>query len=56
MQELGQKITYHKLTDEEFLPELKKKLLEEAQEFDVAYDDPWVNYYAAEPNRFKEIN
>lgn len=111
MQELGQQITYHKLTDEEFLPELKKKLLEEAQEFDVADkdavneladllevieqiakeigkdfdevrkaqikrkqvrggfdnkiyiervglddDDPWVKYYASEPERFPEVS
>lgn len=38
MQELGQKITYHRLEDEEFLRKLQKKLLEEAKEFDP--DDP----------------
>lgn len=111
MQQLGQQITYRTLTDEEFLPELKKKLLEEAQEFDgadkdataeladllevieqagkelghdfeslrelqlarragrgafndrifverldLADDDPWVTYYAAEPSRFSELH
>ena len=32
MQELGQQVTYHQLSDEDFLPELKRKLLEEANE------------------------
>jgi len=38
MQELGQKITWRKLQDEEFLHELKRKLLEEAGEFNP--EDP----------------
>ena len=39
MQELGQQITYHKLADEDFLPELKRKLLEEAHELDLAAEN-----------------
>ena len=109
MQALGQKVTHHKLNDEEFLHELKRKLFEETNEFDpkdpktlqeladllevieaagqqhgqdfeslrklqlerreergsfgnriyierldLADDDPWVKYYAAEPGRFPE--
>jgi predicted house-cleaning noncanonical NTP pyrophosphatase (MazG superfamily) len=34
MQELGQRVTYRELTDKEFLPSLKEKILEEAKEFD----------------------
>lgn len=110
MQELGQKITHRQLSDEEFLHELKRKLLEEADEFDsadpkaaeeladllevietagqqlgqsfdelrtlqldrrakrggfdqrifverldLADDDPWADYYANDPTRFKEV-
>lgn len=112
MQALGQQVEYHRLTDDDFLVELKKKLLEEANEFinstdqakaldeladllevieflgkelnsdfealrnlqaerraknggfaDRIYvervslknDDPWVEYYAANPDRFPEI-
>lgn len=36
MQELGQQITYHKLSDEDFLPELKRKLVEEATELQAS--------------------
>lgn len=109
MQELGQQITFRKLTDQEILPEMGKKLLEEANEFspsdpnaeneladllevieqlgkelgkefealrilqlkrrkergsfderiyverlDLADEDPWVKYYAADPIRFPE--
>ena len=36
MQELGQHVTYHRLSDKDFLPELKRKLLEEANELDLA--------------------
>jgi predicted house-cleaning noncanonical NTP pyrophosphatase (MazG superfamily) len=111
MQELGQKVTYHKLTDDELLSELHRKLLEEAKEFDpnkpqavseladimevveslalqlgssvddlkmiqqdrrtnrggfeakiyverldLEDNDPWVEYYAQEPDRFPEVN
>src|SRR5579884_1388775 len=35
MQELGQKIVHRRLSDEEFLKELKRKLLEEAQELNL---------------------
>jgi len=34
MQELGQKITHRQLDDKEFMHELQRKLLEEANEFD----------------------
>jgi predicted house-cleaning noncanonical NTP pyrophosphatase (MazG superfamily) len=109
MQELGQQITSIKLGDEQFLTELKKKLIEEASEvssdssktadeladllevieqlgkqlgytmgdlqgiqlqrrakrgafdgrnyverLDLNDDDPWVQYYAKEPQRFQE--
>lgn len=109
MQELGQRVTYHQLSDKDFLPALKDKLLEEAKELDpedpkaadeladlleviesighelgkdfeelrdtqlkrrekrgsfskryyvesleLDDNDPWADYYAAEPDRFKE--
>jgi predicted house-cleaning noncanonical NTP pyrophosphatase (MazG superfamily) len=36
MKRIGQQVTYHKLTDEEFVSELSRKLLEEAKEFKVS--------------------
>ena len=36
MQNLGQKIVHRRLSDEEFLHELKRKLLEEANELNLA--------------------
>jgi predicted house-cleaning noncanonical NTP pyrophosphatase (MazG superfamily) len=39
MQELGQQVTYHRLDDKDFLPELKRKLLEEANELNLADKD-----------------
>ena len=38
MQELGQKVTYRQLDDIEFVHELKRKLLEEANEFNPTDD------------------
>ncbi|MEJ0073281.1 MAG: nucleoside triphosphate pyrophosphohydrolase [Candidatus Saccharibacteria bacterium] len=111
MQNLKQRVEWHKLDDIEYLPALAKKLVEEAQEFslenseaalkeladvmeviesiaaeygadwdklravqadirakrggfhdrvyverlDLDDDDPWVKYYAASPDRFREI-
>ena len=111
MQELGQKITHRQLDDKDFAHELKRKLLEEASEFDLKNpekaaeeladilevvealgkeigkdfgalreiqaarqkergafaqrifierldledNDPWVTYYAKEPERFREV-
>lgn len=110
MQNLGQTVTYRRLTDKDFVLELKRKLLEEAKEFDpskpgalkeladllevietasnqlgssfadlrklqlklrtksgafedrifverldLANNDPWVAYYAAQPDRFTEL-
>jgi predicted house-cleaning noncanonical NTP pyrophosphatase (MazG superfamily) len=106
MQALGQQITHRELSTEEFTAELKRKLLEEAQELnapdsdtktelsdllevieelaknsgisldelrqiqqerggfsrrlyverlDLADNDLWASYYAAEPERFLEI-
>lgn len=109
MQDLGQKVTYHRLSDEDFLKSLQEKLLEEAKEFnpddpkaadeladllevieqlgkvlghdfdalrkiqterrekrggfddriyveslELEDNDPWVKYYASEPDRFRE--
>jgi len=34
MQDLGQKVVFHKLNDDEYLAELANKLVEEAREFD----------------------
>ena len=39
MQDLGQNVTYHRLDDKDFLPELKRKLLEEASELNLADKD-----------------
>lgn len=111
MQAMGQQVTFKKLGDAEYLRELSRKLVEEANEFkpsdpedalkeladvlevvealaaefgadfdqlravqasrkakrggfvdrtyisrlDLADDDPWVAYYAKEPDRFKEV-
>ena len=40
MQARGQKVHYHKLSDEQFLAELKRKLLEEIAEFAKAEEKP----------------